>query len=66
MIYCDFQGKKLSQLGFGAMRLPVCENGDVDTEKLIVNKNGIHTAIITAEDCHVNIVIVYSEIECST
>ena len=29
MIYCDFQGKKLSQLGFGAMRLPV-SGGAID------------------------------------
>ena len=29
MIYCDFQGKKLSQLGFGAMRLPVA-GGAID------------------------------------
>ena len=30
MIYSDFQGKKLSLLGFGAMRLPKLENGTVD------------------------------------
>lgn len=29
MIYCDFQGKKLSRLGFGAMRLPV-SGGAID------------------------------------
>ena len=30
MIYSDFEGKKLSLLGFGAMRLPLLENGEVD------------------------------------
>lgn len=29
MIYSEFQGKKLSQLGFGAMRLPE-KNGQID------------------------------------
>ena len=32
MIYSDFEGKKLSLLGFGAMRLPLLENGEVDEE----------------------------------
>ena len=30
MIYNDFQGKKLSALGFGAMRLPTMADGSVD------------------------------------
>lgn len=30
MIYSDFQGKKLSALGFGTMRLPVKEGGAID------------------------------------
>ena len=30
MIYNDFQGKKLSALGFGAMRLPTLSDGSVD------------------------------------
>ncbi len=30
MIYTDFQGKRLSQLGFGTMRLPTLENGAID------------------------------------
>ena len=30
MIYSDFNGKKLSLLGFGAMRLPKLENGEID------------------------------------
>ena len=30
MIYNDFQDKKLSLLGFGAMRLPTQENGSID------------------------------------
>lgn len=30
MIYSDFQGKKLSMLGFGAMRLPLNEDGSVN------------------------------------
>ena len=33
MIYNDFKGKKLSQLGFGAMRLPVKANGAIDEEQ---------------------------------
>lgn len=32
MIYSDFQDKKLSLLGFGAMRLPTREDGSVDEE----------------------------------
>ncbi len=30
MIYQEFQGKKLSQLGFGTMRLPLNEDGTID------------------------------------
>lgn len=30
MIYSDFKGKKLSLLGFGTMRLPLSENGEID------------------------------------
>ena len=30
MIYRDFKGTKLSMLGFGTMRLPVLENGQID------------------------------------
>ena len=33
MIYCEFQGKQLSQLGFGAMRLPT-ENGAIDEKQV--------------------------------
>ncbi len=38
MLYKDFKGDKLSQLGFGLMRLPVREDGSIDeelTEKMI-------------------------------
>ena len=38
MIYCDFQGLRLSLLGFGTMRLPTTAAGDVDaaaTEALL-------------------------------
>ena len=31
MIYRDFKGTKLSMLGFGTMRLPVPEDGQIDT-----------------------------------
>ena len=30
MIYKDFQDKKLSQLGFGTMRLPLKDDGSID------------------------------------
>lgn len=39
MIFTEFQGMKLSQLGFGAMRLPQLPNGSIDeeqTEKMIM------------------------------
>ena len=32
MIYSEFQGKKLSALGFGAMRLPKHEDGTIDEQ----------------------------------
>lgn len=38
MKYIDFQGKRISMLGFGAMRLPVLENKEIDTaltEKMV-------------------------------
>jgi predicted aldo/keto reductase-like oxidoreductase len=34
MIYKEFQGKQLSMLGFGAMRLPVDGNGTIDEEQV--------------------------------
>ena len=34
MIYTDFQGEKLSLLGFGAMRLPKREDGSIQEEKV--------------------------------
>ena len=33
MIYKDFQGLKLSQLGFGTMRLPLREDLSIDAEQ---------------------------------
>ena len=33
MIYSDFQNKKLSLLGFGAMRLPLSGDGSIDKEQ---------------------------------
>ena len=38
MIYRDFQGKKLSALGFGAMRLPVTghDDGNIDREQTVL------------------------------
>ena len=32
MLYKDFKGDKLSQLGFGLMSLPVREDGSIDEE----------------------------------
>ena len=34
MIYCDFQGKQLSALGFGCMRLPVTAEGAIDQDQV--------------------------------
>ena len=34
MLYNDFQGLKLSALGFGTMRLPVLADGQIDQEEL--------------------------------
>ena len=34
MLYNDFQGERLSALGFGAMRLPVLEDGSIDQAHL--------------------------------
>ena len=46
MIYSEFQGKQLSLLGFGAMRLPVCDN-EIDValvEKMVAYamENGVN------------------------
>ena len=49
MVYRDFKGKKLSGLGFGAMRLPVTDgnDGNIDREQTMrmvdtAMKNGIN------------------------
>ena len=42
MFYRDFQGKKLSALGFGCMRLPTCPDGSVDE---VMTRKMIHTAM---------------------
>ena len=47
MIYKEFKGKQLSQLGFGAMRLPVLEDGSVDEPQVaemvrIAMENGVN------------------------
>ncbi len=34
MIYTEFRGKRLSMLGFGAMRLPTDENGGINVDEL--------------------------------
>lgn len=34
MLYNDFQNEKLSALGFGAMRLPLCPGGEIDQTEL--------------------------------
>lgn len=34
MIYRDFQNQKLSLLGFGTMRLPLCPDGSIDESKV--------------------------------
>ena len=38
MQYNDFQSLRLSRLGFGAMRLPVREDGSIDQTALEENK----------------------------
>ncbi len=35
MIYTEFKGKKLSMLGFGTMRLPLLENGEIDVPEFV-------------------------------
>ena len=47
MLYKDFKGNKVSRLGFGCMRLPVLEDGNIDTitfQKMvdIAIENGIN------------------------
>ena len=47
MIYREFKGLQLSALGFGAMRLPVHEDGSIDearTEEMIryAMENGVN------------------------
>ncbi|MBE6846238.1 MAG: oxidoreductase, partial [Ruminococcus sp.] len=49
MVYKEFQGKKLSALGFGAMRLPVMsgDNSQIDIERTremvaYAMKNGVN------------------------
>ena len=34
MLYTEFQGERLSMLGFGAMRLPTLENGAIDEKQV--------------------------------
>ena len=36
MIYSDFKGKKLSLLGFGAMRLPLMQDGSGEVDEELV------------------------------
>ena len=40
MIYKDFQGLKLSQLGFGTMRLPLREDKTIDLEQAAASPAG--------------------------
>jgi len=42
MIYREFKGKKLSMLGFGAMRLPMLENGEVEYKVAPMNLDNSH------------------------
>ena len=50
MIYSEFQGKKLSALGFGAMRLPKHEDGTIDeqavAEALIILTRPIFITVV--------------------
>ena len=47
MIYTDFQGKKLSLLGFGTMRLPTLADGSIDQQQ-------VETMVNIAMDSGVN------------
>ena len=47
MLYHDFQGLKLSALGFGTMRLPVLEDGSVN-EPLAAEGEGLAVAAALA------------------
>lgn len=63
MLYKDFKGNKISRLGFGCMRLPVLEDGNIDTitfQKMvdIAIENGINY-FDTAQPYHNG----YSQIE---
>ena len=49
MIYREFQGKKLSALGMGCMRLPVCE-GDYTK----IDKEAVREMVAYAMDKDVN------------
>ena len=59
MIYMDFQDKKLSLLGFGAMRLPVAADGQIDeaqTEQMVkyAMENGVNYFDTALYYCHSN------------